>query len=154
VGGYILQSKASMREKKWAAETEAKRIADERENERARRKHELISKRLNIVEEAATLFMFLIEIEFDETVGLPVFSESEILQEKRRRIEELSLLAHPAVKVLGSPELQTSFLEMSSVFWDSTQNPGIRLEDYEKASAAYAKVIRIIDEMRLNSIKD
>jgi hypothetical protein len=120
-GGYILQSRASLRERKWAAETERKRI----ENEKRKVKYELISKRVKNIEEAANIFMFLIETEFDGMVGLPVLCDSEVISEKRKRIDEISLLAHTAVKALDSPDLEKSYGLMASIFWDSVEEPGI-----------------------------
>ena len=147
VGTYIVQSRVSERERGWAAESENKRVQSERETEQRRIRRELLSNRLSVVEEAATLMMFLIGLELDTMMGIPVFSEREIIHEKRKRLEEIYAEARTAVQAAGSSDLVQSFGTLSSTFWECENAGQVIIEDYETVSHAYAEVIKVIDEL-------
>jgi len=76
VGTYVVQSRVSGRERRWAAEAEDRRIQRESETERRTTRRELVSNKLRVVEEDAETMMFLTALTVSEAFGESIIISS------------------------------------------------------------------------------
>jgi len=146
---YYFQNKVYEREKKWALELENKRIKSEVEAEERRLRRELLSNRLNVIEEAANLMMFLISGRLNEEMGEIIHSEKVTIYKKRERLEEISQQAWTATKATGSADLAKNYGVISSALWQSEEVGTVDHTNWDEASKGFIELIKIIDDMKV-----
>ena len=145
---YFIQNKTYTRERKRSIEDEDRKRQFEREAEQSKIKRELLSNRLNIVEEAVNLRMFLAGLTLREEFGDPIYCDKSTIQEKRKRLDEISSEAWTAVIATGSEELKESFSTISSAYWQSEEQGTVDSEKWDKASKSFVEIIKNIDDMK------
>ena len=139
IGTYFVQNVRYKRETDW-----------EREKDKIQLRRELISKRLSVIEEVATLMMFLSGIRMDREYGEGAYCDEATFRQKDRRIEEIYNEAHTFSKAINSKEVDDAFSEMSSKYWE-IHSENIIPEDYNVILSNYRKVIEAIDSLKVNA---
>ena len=148
VGTYIVQSKVSEREKRWAREADERKRRQELEDERRRIKRELLSGRLNTIEEAATINMFLLGLALTEEIGDPIYGDRTVLAEKRKRLEEIENQAWACVIACDSQRLKESYQAIVHAQYQAEQQGTVESEQWKKASESFVELVKIIDDMK------
>lgn len=139
ISTYFIQKVRYKRETDW-----------EREKDKTQFRRELVSKRLSVIEEAATLMMFLTGIRMDREYGEGTYCDDATFRQKDQRVEEIYYEAHTFSKAINSKEVDDAFRGMSSKYWEiHTEN--ITPEDYNFILSNYRKVIEAIDNLKLNA---
>ena len=147
-GTLLVQSKVSEREKRWAREADDRKRTQEIEDEQRRIKRELLSSRLNIIEEAATIKMFLTGLALTEEVGDPIYSDKIAIEGKRKRLEEISGQAWICVIAVESQRLKDSYQAIGSAYYQTEQEGTVDSIKWNKASDSFAELVKIIDDMK------
>jgi hypothetical protein len=148
VGTYFFQKRAAERQRKWALEDEGREKEHERETEQRRIKRELLCKRLDILEESIKLMMLCVSRAFDEYVGEPHVDNTDTLQKKMKRLQNIRGEAWAALIAINSENLTNLWKVISSAYWEAEENGTVILESWQKASDAYPAIIKLTDEMR------
>ncbi len=147
-GTYIVQSKASEREKKWAREADEIKRKQEIEDEQRRVKRELLSSRLDIIEEVATIRMFLAGLAVKEEQGDPIESDKAIIEQKRKRMEEISGHAWACVLAYESQGLKESYQAIGAACYDAEQEGSVDEDVWKKAREGFVALVKVIDDMK------
>lgn len=147
-GTYLVQSKVSEREKRWAREADDRKRTQEIEDEQRRIKRELLSSRLNIIEEAATIKMFLTRLSLTEEFGDTIYSDKIAIDGKRKRLEEISGQAWTCVIAVESQRLKDSYQAIGSAYYQTEQEGRVDSIKWNKASDSFAELVKIIDDMK------
>lgn len=89
IGTYLLQKRASERQRKWALEDEERRKGHERETEQRRIKRDLLCKRLDVLEESIKMMMNHIRSTVGRELGVPMYDDSAELKEQGKRLQSI-----------------------------------------------------------------
>jgi hypothetical protein len=148
-GTYIVQKKVAEKERKWSLESEERKKNEELEKEKRKIRHDLICERLNVVEETANIIYFLSGIMMSETYGEPIYSDTSMIQQKRKRFEEISGKAWAALEVINSPELKEHFKKISSIYGEIEEYHEVSGKKWEETHEAFQKLEKRIDDIKL-----
>ena len=140
IGTYFIQSKSYERQRK-----------SERESEERKIKRELISNRLNVVEEAVNLMMYLTGRTISLEVEMMIYNDKDIEREKSKKLEDIGDIAWAAVIATGSEDLKDNYTAITSAFWENMRQGTITTETWDKAYKAYVKIIKIMDRASKHS---
>ena len=120
----------------------------EREAEQKRIKRELLSKRLDILEEALKIMINDTSTTLGIELGMPIFSDKATIEERRKRVHDISEEAWAIVLALGSKDLLENWRAISSIYWEQLETGAIDSESWNKAQKAYVDVVKFTDEMK------
>jgi hypothetical protein len=148
-GTYIVQTKASEREKKWSLESENRKKTQEEESEKRKIRRDLICARLDIVEEAANIMLFLIGLAVNEIVGLNTYSDAEMMNSKKKRWEEIAYKAWAALEIINSKELKKKYSEIASAYGDLENDHFVDPEKWQEIDDMYKKLEKMIDDIKI-----
>ena len=137
IGTYIVQSKSYEREKK-----------REREKEQREIRREVLSNRLNIIEESANIMMFLNGLKMSEDFGDFIYSDKTTIQEKRKRLEEISGMSWTAIQATDSADLKKNYGAITHAYWQSESTGAIGSKEWNEASEGFVRLVKIIDDMK------
>ena len=105
IGTYLVQKSVSERQRRWALEDAEKKLESEREAEQKRIKRELLSKRLDILEEAVKIMINDTGRTLGVLLGIPTFSDQVTVQKRRERFEEFAEEASAITLALDSKDM-------------------------------------------------
>lgn len=148
VGTYLVQKRVSERQRKWALEDYERKKESDREAEQKRIKRELISKRLDVLEEAVKLMMSDISRTLGMEVGLPILSDKAVAQKRRERVEDVADEAEATVLALDSEDLQKNWRAVAYAYWDQLETGTVGDKLWNEAQKAYVDIVKLTDEMR------
>jgi len=134
---YLAQSKMAERNRRWSLEDEKKRI-----------KRESLSNRLNLIEEAIHLRMYLANLTMKEDFGDDIYANAKQIKEKKMRLEEISNEAWTYVKATGSKDFKKWYRAISVAYRKGDEQGTIPSEDWKTANSSLTKITRLIDEMK------
>jgi len=138
--GYFAQAMLSKRDRNWAIDTEKRTV-----------RRQLLSNRLEVVEEAANIMYFFLVIWESEELGEPVYCDKEGSYQKKRRLEEIIAQAFTVVKATGSAELENGFKAISAAYNEVEDNGVLSSEKNVASSKGLEKVIKTIDNLKANA---
>ena len=133
IGTHIVQSKAYERENK---------------REIINIKRDLLSRRLDIIEEAVTNMMFFTSRTIKEEVGIPVYRDKNMIAEKMKRLEEIRGQAWTAVLSTDSDDLKECYQAIASANSDSEKYGTVDKKTWDKAYESFPKIVKLIDNMK------
>jgi gas vesicle protein len=136
---YLVQSKVADRNRKWSIEDESKRI-----------KRELLSNRLDIIEEVVNLMMFFAGLSLRSELQIPIYSDRVTIENKRKRFDEIGSQSWNAVAALSSKELSTLYSAIAAAYNEDEETGSISSETWKKANESFPKIIKLIDDMKVN----
>ncbi len=151
VGGlltYFIQKKASERQREWSLQDEARNRRYEAEREQRRIKRELLSKRLEVVEEAIKLRMRIVRREVGRQMGVPTYEDADEVVKMKERIEGISGEAWVSLDAIGSKDLKKYWGQIGKAYWILSEEGGVEDEEWDQAQNAYKKMFAIMDEMK------
>ena len=134
---YVLQQRATHRERVWASEAE-----------RQQRRRGALEKRLGVIEESVNLMSECIDIQSASQFDLPTFSDASHTKEKSRRLEEIFAAARSGIFLTESEELKGNWNKLSRIYWDLAQTGVLESGQGKEASEAQVAIMRHLDEMR------
>ena len=136
-GTYFIQKIILDRQRKWALEDEGRRI-----------KRELLSKRLDILEEAIGIMMNEISRVVTKEMGIPAWDDKERMKEQGIRLQSIRGEAWAALVALGSKELMQCWREIAGAYWEIDESGTVGKDSWDKAQKAYIELIKLTDAMR------
>jgi hypothetical protein len=148
-GTYVVQTKVAERERKWSLETENRKKTQEEENEKRKIRRDLICARLDIVEEAANIMLFLIGLAVDEIIGLHTYSDGEMIKSKKKRWEEIAFKAWAALEIINSQELKENYTKIASVYGDIEENGSVDPDIWQETDDRYKKFEKMVDDLKI-----
>lgn len=148
VGTYFVQKRVSQSQRQWTLEDEERRKGYERDEEQKRIKRELLSKRLDILEEAVKIMINDTSRTLGIELGMPIYSDKATIEERRKRLHDISEEAWATVLALDSKDLLENWRAVSSAYWEQLEIGTIGSKSWEKAQKAYVNLIKLTDEMR------
>jgi len=148
IGTYLLQKRASERQRKWALEDEERRKGHERETEQRRIKRELLCKRLDVLEESIKIMMNHISSTVGRELGVPMYDDSAELKEQGKRLQGIRGEAWAALVALESKKLLEDWRAIASAYSDLEETGTVDSESWNKVQKAYIEIIKLTDEMR------
>ncbi len=141
-------NKRSERQRRWALEDAERKKESDREAEQKRIKRELLSKRLDILEEAVKIMINDASTTLGIELGMPTYSDKAMIRERRTRLHDISEDAWATILALGSKDLLENWRAISSVYWDQLETGTVNDESWDKAQKAYVEIVKLTDEMR------
>lgn len=138
LGTYFVQKKTLERQRKWALEDDGKRI-----------KRELISKRLDVIEEACKIMRNQVGRTASMQAGLPMFDDAGIFDAQEKRLQGISGEAFSALIALDSKELTENYATIARAYGEYEETGTVNNDLWDKAHQAYIDIIRLTDEMRV-----
>ena len=148
IGTYFIQKMVSERQRKWSLEDQDRNRQDELEREQRRIKRELLSKRLEVLEETIKLRMIIIRRPAGEELGIPMYADKDVEVATQKRIQDISGEAWTAVASTGSEDLRKYWIQISRAYWAVIRDGHIEVEQFEQAQKAYVEMVRLMDEMK------
>ncbi len=136
---YIIQGKVAERDRKWSIEDDRKRI-----------KRELLSSRLDIVEEVVNLMMYFAGLSLREELGIPIYSDKVTMGNRRKRFDEIRSQAWNAVVALSSNEFLKFYSAIAAAYNEDEETGSIRSETWKRANESFPKIIKLMDDMKVN----
>ncbi len=112
-------------------------------------RHDLIYTRLDIVEEAANIMLYIAGLIMDDYIGLPVVINKEMIQGKKQRWEEIAYASWAALEVINSSELKDNYSKIASAYSDAENNGFVAIEKWEDAYKGYKEFEKRIDDIKL-----
>ena len=137
VGTYLMQKITLERQRKWALEDEGRRI-----------KRELISKRLDVIEEAGKIMRNQVGRTVSIEVGLPMSDDGGILEAQGKRLQSIRGEAFSALIALDSKELTENYTTIAKAYGEYEETGTVNYDLWAKAHKAYVDIIRLTDELR------
>ena len=107
-----------------------------------------MTKRLDVIEEAASLMMYLIGKTIDKELDMIIYTDGSFIKEKRKRLEDIISQAWTNELSVNSKDLSNKYSAIASVFWENEENSTIDLRKWEKVHDSFVEMIRIIDDMK------
>lgn len=148
VGTYLVQERVSERQRKWALEDYERKKESDREAEQKRIKRELISKRLDVLEEAVKLMISDTSRTLGIEFGLPILSDKAAAQKRQERIEDVADEAEATVLALDSEDLLKNWRAVSYAYWGQLETGTVGDKLWNEAQKAYVDIVKLADEMR------
>ena len=136
---YFIQSRVADRDRKWTQEDDRKRI-----------KRELLSKRLDIVEEVVNLMMYFTGLSLRDELQIPIYSDKVTIENKRKRFDEIRSQAWNAVVALSSNEFLKLYSAIAAAYNEDEETGSIGSEPWKKANESFPRIIKLIDDMKVN----
>lgn len=136
-GTYFIQKIILDRQRKWALEDDGRKI-----------KRELLSKRLDILEEAVKIMINNISRMIGVELGMPTYSNESTVQKWRERFEEIAEEASAVVLALDSKNVMKDWGAISHAYWKQLETGTLESEEYDKAQKAYIEIVKLTDELR------
>lgn len=143
-GAYFVQKI----QRKWSLEDEDRNRQRELEREQRRMKRELLSKRLEVVEETIKLMMRIIRMAVGEEMGLPIYDDKDAIVEMNKQIQHLSGDAWASIDATGSEDLRKYWRQISRAYWALMEEGGVEKEQWKQAQNAYVEMFKLMDEMK------
>jgi len=144
IGAYFVQK----RQRTWSLEDEARNRQHEVEREQRRIKRELLSKRLEVVEETIRLRMTIIRRPVGEERGIPMYDDKDAEVATGKRIQEISGEAWTSIAATGSEDLKKYWSQIARAYWVVMEEGGVGDEQWDQAQNAYVEMFRLMDEMK------
>jgi len=148
IGTYLVKKRVSERQRKWALDDEERRKGHEREAEERRIKRELLSKRLDILEESIRIMINQISSAVGRELGVPMYDDKDLLKEQGKRLQSIIEGTWAALVALDLKVLMENWQAISSAYWDVMEAGTASREQWDKAQKAYVEIIKLTDEMR------
>ena len=136
---HFTQSKVAERDRKWSLEANKKRI-----------KRELLSKRLDIVEEVVNLMMYFAGLSMRAELQIPIYSDKITIENKRKRFDEIRSQAWNAVVALSSNELLELYRAIAAAYNEDEETGSIGSKTWKMANESFPKIMKLIDDMKVN----
>lgn len=146
--GYVVQNKQAERQRKWSSEDQDRNRQDELEREQRRIKRELLSKRLEVVEETIKLMMRIIGIAVGEEIGLPIYDDKDAMVEIEKRIQHLTGEVWASIRTTGSEDLPGYWRQIARAYWAVMEEGRVEHEQWRQAQDACVEMFRLMDEMK------
>lgn len=147
ISTYLVQKRVSERQRKWALEDDERKRESEREAEQKKVKRDLLSKRLDVLEEAIKLMVSDTSRTFGKALGLPVSHDEAGAQKRQARLEDIEEEAWATVLALGSKDLHRNWEAVSSAYWDKLHGH-LDTNRWDEAQRAYVEIVKLVDDMR------
>ena len=144
IGAYFVQK----RQRIWSLEDEARNRQHEVEREQRRIKRELLSNRLEVVEETIKLMMRIINIAVGEEMGLPIYDDKDAMVEIKKRIQHLTGEAWASIHTTGSEDLRGHWRQIARAYWAAMEEGRVGHEQWNQAQNAHVEMFRLMDEMK------
>ena len=136
-GTYFIQKITLERQRKWALEDEERKI-----------KRELLSKRLDILEEAMGIMMNEIRGVIEKELGIPTWDDKDFIKEKGIRLQSIRGEAWAALVTLHSEELMKCWRAITKAYSEIDETGTVGIESHNQATQSYAELIKLADTMR------
>jgi len=114
-------------------------------------KRELLARRLDPIEEAASLMGKAISIRAGIEIGMPLRDDECEARQRAQRFQNLLLDAWNAVCITGSEELKQYWGTLVGVYWEFEEGGEVGPDGLKKAEDAQVAITKRLDEMRLES---
>lgn len=150
VSTYLIESRISEKARNWEMQMEDKRKEHEIDAEKRTIRRDLLSKRLAVIEENANIMYFLAALYIREEVGIPIYSDANMIQEKRKRMDEISNQAWTAISAIGHAEMKKNYTAISAAFYEGEESGSISGEKWKKAQSGLTNLIQNIDELKIS----
>ncbi len=137
LGTYFVQKTTLERQRKWALEDDSRRI-----------KRELLSKRLDIVEEAIKIMVYCIESTIDREMGVPMYDDSVELKEQGKRLQSIMGEVRAALVALDSQGLIGHWKVVVTAYRELEETGEMHPKLGGEVQRAYVEIIKTIDLMR------
>lgn len=144
VGAYFVQK----RQRTWSLEDEARNRQHEDEREQRRTKRELLSERLEVVEETIKLMIRIIGTAFGEEIGRPIYDDKDATVEIQKRIQHLTGEAWASIRTTGSKDLQGYWRLIIRAYWALIEDGRVEHEQWLEAQNASVEMFKLMDEMK------
>jgi hypothetical protein len=148
IGAYFIQKMVSERQRKWSLEDQDRNRQDELEIEQRRIKRELLSKRLEVVEETIKLRMTIIIRPAGEERGIPMYDDKDAQVAIGKRIQDISGEAWASIAATGSEDLKKCWVQIGQAYWTVMRNDHLEDKQWNQAQKAYVEMFKIMDEMK------
>jgi len=136
-GTYLVQKTTLERQRKWALEDEGRRI-----------KREVLSKRLDVVEESVKIMRNEVGSTIAREIGLPMYDDKDILKAQGKRLQSIRGEAWAALVASDSKELEENYMTIAKAYGEYEETGTVDYDLWVKAQQAYVDIIRLTDEMR------
>ncbi len=136
-GTYFIQKIILERQRKWALEDEGRKI-----------RRELLSKRLDILEEAMGIMMNEISRVVTKEMGISAWDDKEKMKEQGIRLQSIRGEAWAALVALDSKELMQCWRDIADAYWEIDETGTVGKDSWNKAQKAYIELIKVTDAMR------
>ncbi len=136
-GTYFIQKTILNRQRKWALEDEERKI-----------KRELLSKRLDILEEAMGIMMKEIGGVVAREMGIPLYDDKDVMREQVIRLQSIRGEAWAALVALDSKELMQCWRDIANAYSDINETGTTGKNSWDEAQKAYIELIKLTDAMR------
>lgn len=137
VGTYLMQKITLERQRKWALEDEGRRI-----------KRELISKRLDVIEEAVKIMRNEVGSTLHREMGIPMYDDKDILEAQGKRLQSIRGEAWAALVAFDSKELSENWKAIAQAYSENEETGTVGSDSWNKVHTAYIEIIRLTDEIR------
>ena len=148
-GTNIVQTKSAEREKRWSLEAENRKRTQEEENEKRKIRRDLVCARLDIIEEAANIMLFLVGLAVDELIGANIYSDAEMIKSKKKRWEEIAYKAWAALEIINSKEFKENYSKIASVYGDIENTGSVDPEKWNETDERYKQIEKMIDDLKI-----
>ena len=148
IGTYLLQTRVSARQRKWALEDDTRNKEREREAEQPRVKRELLSKRLDVMEEAMQIMMNRVRRTFSRELGGVVYEGKTTIEDEGRRLQTIRGEAWASVIATSSKDLMEDWKAISQAHGEVEETGTLSHERWDKAQKAYVEIVKLTDEMK------
>jgi hypothetical protein len=136
-GTYLTQKVILERQRKWTLEDEGRKI-----------KRELLSKRLDILEETMGIMMEQIGGVVAREMGIAVWEDKERMKEQGIRLQSIRGEAWAALVSLDSKELMQCWRDIANAYWEIDESGTVGKDSWDKAQKAYIELIKLEDAMK------
>lgn len=136
-GTYFIQNIILERQRKWTLEDEGRKI-----------KREVLSKRLEILEEAMGIMMNEISGVITKEMGIPTWDDKGRMKERGIRLQSIRGEAWGALVALGSKELTQCWRDIANAYSEIDETGTVGSDSWNKAQKSYAELIKLTDAMR------
>jgi len=136
-GTYFIQKIILERQRKWTLEDEEKKI-----------KRELLSKRLDILEETMGIMMKEIGGVVAREMGIPLYDDKDAMKEQGIRLQSIRGEAWAALLALGSKELTQCWRDIANAYSEINETGTVGSDSWNKAQKSYTELIKLTDTMR------
>ncbi len=134
---YLIQTKVTERQRKFALEDEKRHV-----------KRESIHKRLSTIEEAAGLMNNYVHYKLSIAQGSPLIFTKEQAESKVSGFQDISGEAWNSIQILKASEIADNWKILSEIYLNVIECGVLNASEAEKANEAYIAIIRKLDELR------
>lgn len=136
-GTYFIQKIILERQRKWALEDEGRKI-----------RRELLSKRLDILEEAMGIMMKEIGVVVAREMGIPLYDDKDARKEQGIRLQSIRGEAWASLVAFDSKELTQCWRYIANAHSDIDETGTVGSDSWNKAEKSYVELIKLTDAMR------